>query len=102
MDRETTHLAEVVRQTVRSYATRGYSGGRPSQLFYVENLEDQVFSIVAPYNRKYERADLVLMARIVNDQIVIDTDKTSKPLYDELRQMGISENQIVLAWKPDL
>ena len=96
MDGVTTRLAEVVRQTVSSYATRGYSAGQPSRLYYVENLQDQVFSVVAPYNQKYERADLVLMARIVNDKIVIEADKTSKPLFDELRRAGIDESQIVV------
>jgi hypothetical protein len=100
MDGVTFQLTEVLRQIVSSYATRGYSAGQPSQLFYVENARDQVYSVIAPYNRKYERADLVLMARIVNDQIVIEADKTSKPLYDELRHAGIDESQIVVAWKP--
>jgi XisI protein len=97
MDSVTTNLAQVVSQTVRSYATRGYSAGQPSRLYYVENVQDQVFSVVAPYNPNYERADLVILARIVKDQIIIEADKTSKPLYDELRRAGIPEGQIVLA-----
>jgi hypothetical protein len=98
MDNVTTHVLEAVRQTVSSYATRGYSGGQPSQLFYVENMQDQVFCVVAPFSQKYQRADLVVMARIISDQVVIEADKTSEPLYDALRKAGIPETQIAIAW----
>ncbi len=92
-------LVEPVREVVSSYATHGYSGGQPFRLYYVENQQDQVFSIVAPYDPVYKRADLVLMARIVNNQVIIDVDKTSVPLYDELKRAGIPESQISVAWR---
>jgi XisI protein len=94
-----TTLVEAVRKVVSSYATHGYSGGQPFRLYYVENQEDQVFSIVAPYDPLYKRADLVLMVRIVNNQVIIDMDKTSVPLYDALKRAGIPESQITVAWQ---
>jgi len=97
MDTVTT-LVEPVREIVSSYATHGYSGGQPFRLYYVENQQDQVFSIVAPYDPLYKRADLVLMARIVNNQVIIDIDKTSVPLYDALKRAGIPEDQLIVAW----
>ena len=93
-------LVEPVRDVVRSYATHGYSGGQPFRLYYVENLQDQVFMVVAPYDPLYKQADLVIMTRIVNNQVIIDIDKTSVSLYNELKQAGIPENQIVIASKP--
>lgn len=96
-----TTLVEPVRDVIRSYATHGYSGGKPFRLYYVENLQDQVFSLVPPYDPLYERADLVIMARIVNNQVIIDIDKTSVSLYDELKQAGIPENQIIIDSKPN-
>lgn len=96
-----TTLAERVRDVIRSYATHGYSGGQPLRLYDLENLHDQVFSVVAPYDPLYERADLVIMARIVNNQVIIDLDKTSVSLYGELKRAGIAENQIILVWKAD-
>ena len=93
-----TTLCEQVRKVVSSYATHGYSSGKPFRLYYVENEKDQVFSIVAPYDPVYKRPDLVLMARIVNNQVIIDIDKTSVPLYEELKRVGIPENQITVAW----
>jgi hypothetical protein len=101
MDRVVTNLSEVVRKEVSSYATEGYNGaGERSRLYYTENQQDQVFSVLAPYDPAYKRADLVMMARIVNDQVIIDVDKTSKPLYDALKRAGVPERQIVVAWKP--
>ncbi|SRR5258708_33608483 len=98
MDTVTT-LIESVREVVSSYATKGYSGGQPFRLYYVENAQDHVFGVVAPYNPVYKRADLVLMAHIVDNQVVIDLDKTSVSLCDELKRAGIPESQIKVAWR---
>ena len=38
------------------------------------------------------------MTRIVNDQIVIDQDKTDKPLIGALIQAGIPHGQIIRAY----
>ncbi|HLY29057.1 MAG TPA: element excision factor XisI family protein [Aggregatilineales bacterium] len=93
-------LAETVRTVVSSYATRGYNAaGERSRLYFVENLEEQVFAVLAPYDPALKRPDLVLMARISASQIIIETDKTSVSLKDELRQAGIPDEQIVLAWR---
>ena len=92
-------LTEIVRHLVSSYATKGTSPLRNVQVYYVENLQEQVFSVVAPYNPKHNRPDLVLMARIVNDQVIIDIDKTTVPLFNELKRAGVPESQIVFAWQ---
>lgn len=90
-------LAEILRQEVSSYATKSYQGDE--RLYFAENIADQVYCVVAPSHPAFGKGDLVLMARIVNDQIIIDTDKTSKPLYEALRSAGISDEQLVIAWK---
>jgi hypothetical protein len=98
MDRVTT-LTDTVRRVVSTYATQGYNGnGEPSKLYYLENVQEQVFSILGPYDPAFKQAHLILMVRIVNDQIIIDQDKTSVSLRDELKRAGIPENQISLAW----
>lgn len=99
MDRVTT-LIEAVRAVISSYATHGYNGdGEPSKLYYVENTPEQVFSIVAPYDPATKHAHLIIMARIVDDHIIIEQDNTSVSLRDELKRAGIPENQIMLAWR---
>jgi len=91
-------LTETVRQAVRSYARRGYNAaGERDRLYYVENPQDQVFAILAAWNSALKRADLVLMARIVDDQVIIEQDKTSVSLWDELQKVGVPKEQII--WK---
>jgi hypothetical protein len=100
MDRVTT-LTDTVRKVVSSYATHGYNGnGERSKLYYVENIEEQVFSVLGPYDPAFKQAHLILMARVLNDQVIIDQDKTSVSLRDELKRAGVPENQIALAWHP--
>lgn len=88
-------LAEILRQEVASYATQSYQGDE--RLYFTENPTQLVYCVVAPYHQAFGKADLVIMARIVNDQIIIDMDKTSKPLYEALRSAGIPDEQIVVA-----
>src|SRR5690242_12847422 len=93
-------LTETVRSVVTSYATEGYNGaGEPSKLYYVENSDEHAFCVVAPYDPSDQKALLIVMTRIVNDQVIIDQDNTSVSLYSELVEAGIPENQIVMAWR---
>ena len=99
MDRVTS-LTETIRHIVSSYATHGYNGdGEPSRLYYLENTVDQVFSILGPYDPAVKQAHLLLMVRVVNDEIIIEQDKTGSALVDELKRAGISPDQISLAWR---
>ena len=98
MDRVTT-LTETVRSVVSSYATRGYNGnGEPSKFYYVENMQENVFSVIGPYDPAVKHAHLILMVRIVNDEVIVEQDKTSISVRDELKSAGIPGRQIRLAW----
>lgn len=92
-------LDELLRQEVAAYAGEAISESGRFNLYFVEDSQSQVYCIVGPYDPAYQRADLALMARIVNDQIIIDVDKMGDPLYEALREQGIPDEQIVLAWK---
>ncbi len=92
-------LTETVRDVINSYATEGYDGtGAASKLYYVENPDEHIFCVVAPYDLSDQKALLVVMARMVNNQVIIDEDNTSVSLYSELVKAGIPENQIIMAW----
>jgi hypothetical protein len=92
-------LAETVRAVMKTYATEGYnSQGQLSRYYFVENREEQVFSVIGPYDPVYKQARLVLMVRIVGEKVIIDQDKTSVSLRDELKRAGIEETRIRLAW----
>jgi len=77
MDRVVT-LAETMRAVIKSYATEDYTGdGEPSKFYFVENEQEQVFAVIGPYESAIKQAHLILMAHILNDQIIIDQDNTS-------------------------
>jgi hypothetical protein len=95
----TSDLNRLLRQQVAAYAGEAISESGRFNLYFVEDNQSQVYCIVGPYDPAYRRADLALMARIVNDQIIIDVDKMGDPLYEALREQGIPDEQIVLAWK---
>ena len=101
MDRVATlTLTDTLRRAVAAYAGEVHSVSGTSTLHYLENEQDQVFCVVSPYDPAYKKADLVIMARIVDDKIVIDTDMNLNPLYQVLRDAGVPDEQISVAWKP--
>jgi hypothetical protein len=93
-----TTLSQVLHEQVSADAGEWIGmDGKPSNFYYAENLEDQVYCVLAPQTVWRKRAELIMMARIVNDQIIIDIDKTDKPLSEALRQAGIPDGQIIIA-----
>lgn len=91
----TTTLAEKVRVAVDGYAGNGVN----TSLYYVENPDQQVFCVVVPYQRKYGGADMAIMVHIEGDLVIVDVDKTNKPVAGALEQEGIPRSQIRLAWE---
>ncbi len=85
-------------EELAKYAGEELSLSGPTQLYYVQNLEAQVYAVLSPYHPVFGKTEVVIMARIVNDSIVIDVDKTNKPLHEALWQSGVPDEQITLAW----
>jgi hypothetical protein len=59
----------------------------------------QVYTVVAidhPVRR--EEAGIIVLARVVGDQVVIEEDNTDRPLIDALMQRGIPRSQITLIY----
>lgn len=92
-------LAQITREEVRKYAGSGRGAGL--SLFALLDDERQNYGVVAiDFPRAEENyAGVVVMARIVGDQIVIEEDATDKPLLDALLQQGIPRQQIILAYR---
>jgi hypothetical protein len=95
---DTATLSKLVQQEVATYAGEAYGVNGPTKLYYTENSQELVYCVTAPFDPAFQKGDLVLMARIADDQVIIDVDKTGKPLRDALRQVGIPDYQIRLAW----
>jgi hypothetical protein len=98
MDRVET-VATILRREIKEYAGEVGTPVGNSKFFFTEDPLEQVFCITAPYLSSEFPAELIIMAHIVDDRIVIDLDNTDKPLSDALRQSGIPDAQIVLAWQ---
>ena len=92
-------LTAILRREVKEYAGDVTTPLGESKFYYTENPDEQIFCITIPYLSPELPASLLLMARIVDDQIVIDVDKMNKPLADALRQARIPQEQIILAWE---
>jgi len=90
-------LTDIVREEVTEYASDGVGGN--IRLFPVCDDTRQIYAVNAvDYPRYKEMPDVVVMARIVGDKVVIEHDGTDKPLVQALLQRGIPREQIVLAY----
>ncbi len=92
-------LTATLRREIQVYAGSVATPMGDSQFLYTENPDKQVFCITIPHLSSDLPASLLLMARIVEDRIVIDVDEMDKPLAETLQQARIPREQIVLAWQ---
>lgn len=91
-------LTHILRQEVSKYAgTRGR--GLNALLFSILDDEHQVYTVtVVDYPTRRQVAGVVVLARVADDQIVIEEDATDSPLVDALLQKGIPREKIILAY----
>lgn len=90
-------LEHIVRHEVEQYQTPGLK----ATTYYIEDIARQIFLVMvvpAQDHPKPFKARAVVMARIVNDYVVIDEDATDRPLHHELVRAGIPREKIVLAY----
>jgi XisI protein len=79
-------------QNVEDYKAEGY---------FLEDNEKKAYAIMIvpdfdhPKNKK---PHLMMMARIVDNHILIHADTTDRPLYEALLRCGIPREQIVLVY----
>ncbi len=53
--------------------------------------------VVPDSSRKFD-AGITVLARVVDDKVIIDEDTTDRPLWKELVRAGIPREQIILAY----
>jgi hypothetical protein len=95
MDR-VVELVEVVKREVADYAN---VNSWKATKYYNQDDKRQIYSvIVVPDIPRPFPARVVVMARIVDDKVIIDEDTTDRPLYEELMRNGIPREQIILAY----
>ena len=81
----------------------GYTGEGLNDFAYLTTNEaEQIYTIVDIATVRDKRPiGTVLVARLINDQVIIELDRHDKLLVDALKARGVPESQIVLAYRGD-
>lgn len=81
----------------------GYTGEGLNDFAYLTaNESERLYSIVDIAQVRDKRlVGTVLVARLTDEQVVIELDRHDKLLVDALRARGVPESQIVLAYRGD-
>lgn len=88
-------LLKIVKEEVRKYGGSGLN----VKLFPVLDDEQAYYAVTAVgYPQRKHPMNVVVMARVEGEMIIIEEDRSDKPLVDALLQRGIPRQQIVLAY----
>lgn len=88
-------LRDILAKEITAYAGEMLNG----YAYLLVSEDRNVFTVVSIAKIKAERVtQLSLLARLVDDHIIIETDDSNKPLVDSLVQAGIPRGQIILAY----
>ncbi len=88
-------LQHTLKEVMASYAGKALNG----ESWLTEGAEGRLFTVVSVGEIQGKQlVETGLIARVVDEHIVIDHDANSKPLVDALLQAGLPRQQIVLAY----
>jgi len=88
-------LIEIVKREVAKYGAPSYN----SETLISLDDEHQVYAVLDVIDAPTpDRVVAVVVARVVDDKVVIEADNTNKPLVEALLQAGIGREQIVLGY----
>ena|SRR5258708_25048572 len=91
-------IIDIVRHEVAEVAN---VKGIDTDFYFVENPEQHFYAVIALPHEARTLGLVPLAVRIDGDKIIIDRDTQAEPLYDTLREQGIPDEQIVLAYERD-
>jgi len=89
-------LAPIVKREVAGYAR---VIGLNASVFFLANDEQQVYAALDVFKETPTEPEVVVMAQVVGQSVVIHCDNTDRPLYEALLAAGIAREQIVLAYE---
>jgi hypothetical protein len=100
MDRVITRdaIIDIVRREVAEVAN---VKGLDTDFYFTENPNQHFYSVVALPHESGALGFVPLAVRIDGDRVIIERDTQADPLYDTLREQGIPDEQIVLAYEND-
>lgn len=89
-------LTAIVAREVASYADVDCWQCR---VFFIADEKRQIYSVIGvpDYPREWSaRADVI--ARVVGNKVIIEEDRTDRPLYEALMRAGIPREQMILVY----
>lgn len=93
---DTQTLETILVEEMQKYAGEGLN----AYSYFTANDTEKVYSVIDIATVRGKRIiGTVLVARLDDDKIVIELDYNSKPLADALMARGVSESQLVLAYR---
>ena len=98
MDNVKLHLASIVQGVVEDYADGVWF--KADAYAVCDNVRQIYVAVVVPH-QDYPltlKAGVVVMARLVDDTVIVDHDTTDQPFYQELMRNGIPREKIVLTY----
>ncbi len=96
---DTTTLKQILLEELDGYTGEGLN----DYAYLTTNEVEQIYTIIdiaTVHGKRF--VGTVLVARLVNDQVVIELDRHDKMLVEALKARGVPESQIVLAYRGDV
>lgn len=95
---DATTLKQILLEELDSYTGEGLN----DYAYLTTNEVEQIYTIVDIATVRGKRlVGTVLIARLVNDRVIIELDQHDKMLVDALKARGVPDQQIVLAYRGD-
>ena len=89
-------LIDVTRREVELYAANAFN----ATLYAIMDEKQHIYSVISVPNQPHQYpVGIVVMARVVGDYVVIEEDRTDRPLVDALMVNGrVPREKIILAY----
>ena len=94
---EAISLAQIVQRELEQYAGNTHE----ATLYAVSDTHQQIYTLVCvPENESERPAWVMLMARVLDDKVIVDEDTSlDKPFHEALmKNANIPREQIILAY----
>jgi len=89
-------IIEIVRREVAEVAN---VKGIDTDFYFAENPAQHFYTVIALPHESRTLGLVPLAVRIDGDKVIIERDTQAEPLYETLREQGIPDEQIVLAYE---
>lgn len=93
---DTGTLKEILIEEMQKYAGEGLN----AYSYLTENEVENLYTVIDIANVRGKRIiGTVLVARLLNEKLIIELDHNNKPLFDALKARGVPKEQIILAYR---